>query len=424
MRFAAGVLVNSLALELRFAFRERAVIGALAFTLLVASYAVITGKLAIDAQRVELEIMLQETDADQRFVLSQQSDVGSAAYYVHHITYHPPSALAFAALGTREDLPWQHRLRMLAIERQIYEADTGNPDLSRLGRLDFAFLVAVLMPLVLILLLYDLDAKERREGRFELLTATSATGGRTLLVKALARMLLLFVANIAPFALMAAVAMAPLAASLIIAVVTFLHLVFWLLVCRFVTSRGLQAPAAATVLLACWLLFTTVVPAASRIVVEGSVPVPAGGEQLLAQREAVNDAWDLPKAATMDPFIALYPELSSGAAIKESFEWKWYYAFHQMGDEFVRVESDALSAGIERRDRLMGTASVLSPPLATQRWLTHFAETDRKHHQRYVRCVRAFHSALREFHYPMLFDQVEFSLAAMAGLPKYQHCDT
>ena len=416
--------MNSLALELRFAFRERAVIAALAFALLVASYAVITGKLAIDAQQAELEIMVQETDADQRFVLSQQTDVGSAAYYVHHITYHPPSALAFSALGTREDLPWQHRLRMLAIEGQIYEADTGNPDLSRLGRLDFAFLVAVLLPLILILLLYDLDARERRDGRFELLTATSASGNRTLLIKALARMLLLFIATIAPFALMAVVAKTPLTESLMVAVVAFVHLMFWLFVCRFVTRRNLQAPTAATVLLACWLLFTTVVPAASRILVEGSVPVPAGGELLLAQREAVNDAWDLPKSATMDPFIELYPELSSGAEIKESFEWKWYYAFHQMGDESVRAESDALRAGIERRDRLMGIAALLSPSLATERWLTHLAGTDRSHHQRYARCVRSFHTALREFHYPMLFGQVEFSLEAMAGLPKYQPCNT
>ena len=125
----------------------------------------------------------------------------------------------------------------------------------------------------------------------------------------------------------------------------------------------------------------------------------------------------------MDPFIALHPELRSHADVKESFEWKWYYAFHQMGDEFVRAESDALRAGIQRRDRLMGVAALLSPSLATQRWLTHFAETDRSHHQGYVRCVRKFHAALREFHYPMLFGQKEFSAEAMKGLPEYQHCD-
>ena len=67
----------------------------------------------------------------------------------------PPSALAFAARGVRDDLPWKHRIRMLALEGQIYETDAGNPELSRIGKLDFAFVAAFLLPLLLILLLHD-----------------------------------------------------------------------------------------------------------------------------------------------------------------------------------------------------------------------------------------------------------------------------
>jgi len=144
---------------------------------------------------------------------------------------------------------------------------------------------------------------------------------------------------------------------------------------------------------------------------------------LLAQREKVNDAWDLPKEATMGPFVASYPEWKGHTEMVESFEWKWYYAFHQVGDESVKSMSDALRAGIARRDQFMGRASILSPPLATQRWLSHLAGTDRNHHQKYVGCVRAFHATLRDFHYPMLFGKEEYSLEAMAGLPQFRPCN-
>ena len=168
---------------------------------------------------------------------------------------------------------------------------------------------------------------------------------------------------------------------------------------------------------------SSAVPAAGRIAVESIVPVPAGGEILLAQREAINDAWDLPKATTMQPFVASHPELSEYAEVTQPFEWKWYYAFHQVGDESVAEQTQALENGIVHRDSLMGWIAVLSPPLAAERWLTRIAGTDRLSHQRYIQCVRAFHAKLREFHYPMLFGEKDYSMDAMAKLPKYASCN-
>ena len=177
--------MHSFGLEVRYALAERGVWLSLALTLLVTCWAVIAGTLETHKQHAEISWMLAATQADKAIVLAQQGDAGGAAYGVHHVTYQPPTPLAFAAVGTREELPWQHWLTMLALEGQIYEADIGNPELSRVGRLDYAFVVSVLLPLVLILLLYDLDSRERREGRYELLLATHASAVSPLLVRAL-----------------------------------------------------------------------------------------------------------------------------------------------------------------------------------------------------------------------------------------------
>jgi len=69
---------------------------------------------------------------DRDHSLASQSDAGGAAYYAFHFTYDPPSSLAFVSRGIRDDLPWKHRVRMLALEGQIYETDSGNPELSRM----------------------------------------------------------------------------------------------------------------------------------------------------------------------------------------------------------------------------------------------------------------------------------------------------
>ena len=414
--------MTSLLLEMRYALREQSVRAALLFVFCIAGYALLTGAMEISQQQLEIQSLKQEAYADQRVTLAEQADAGGAAYYVQHLTYDPPSRLAFAALGTRPDLPWKHRIRMLALEGQIYEADTGNPELSRLGRLDFAFVIAFLLPLVTILLLYDLEGRERREGRYEWLNTTSVNGRNALHIRAGARTLLLFAAVAVPFAVMTLISGTAISNSLGVLLVIGLQLLFWFSICRLITMRFAQAPTAVTVLLAIWLLVSSAVPAAGRIAVESAVKIPAGGEILLAQREKINGAWDLPKAATMTPFVASYPEWQAFAEVTQPFEWKWYYAFHQMGDESVAADSRALVEGIARRDALMGWVALLSPPLAAERWLTRLAETDRRSHQRYIQCVRGFHAELRDFHYPMLFGAQAYSQDSMTTLPQYTPC--
>jgi len=415
--------MNAVLLEARFALRERTVLGTLIFAFAVSVYTVVAGLAEVNNQHQEIRVLTEQTEEDQQYTLTQQSDAGSAAYYVHHFTYQAPSELAFAAAGTRQELPWKHRLRMLALEGQIYETDIGNAGLSSIGRLDFAFLISILLPLLLILLLYDLDAREHRKSRYELLIATSQNGRRMLFYRALARTALLFLAVCTPFVVAALLSGAPMNGSLIIVLAVALHLAFWQVVCRFVSNRTKEAPTIAVTLLGAWLFIVAVVPAVGKAAIEALVPVPEGGQILLAQREAVNDAWDLPKEATMSPFLSEHPEWRETAAVDQPFEWKWYYAFQQVGDQTVTELSTALRDGIKRRDNWMRWVAVLSPSLATQRWLTRIADTDLSSHLRYNDCARKFHAELRAFHYPMLFGRQPYSSDAMQALPKFSPCE-
>lgn len=149
-------------------------------------------------------------------------------------------------------------------------------------------------------------------------------------------------------------------ASLIVA----LHLGFWWGVCAIAERFGWSSPVNLTALIGVWLALAVVVPAAIESSVEAAVPVPDGGEIMLTQREAVNDAWDLPKSATMEPFLERHPEWADYAGISQSFEWKWYYAFQQVGDQIAEPLSRAYRQGRTRRDRLAGTLAWLAPPRA------------------------------------------------------------
>ncbi|MEM8487035.1 MAG: DUF3526 domain-containing protein [Bacteroidota bacterium] len=409
--------------EIRFCLNENVVRWTLLIAFVLSGLSLLNGMLAVEHQHSQLEVLKAETEADQAYVMPSQGDPGSAAYYIFHLTYDPPSEFTFVALGSRYELPWKHRIRMLALEGQIYENDPGNPELSYLGKLDFAYLISIVLPLLLIGLLFDLDARERRESRLELLYATSMSGERVLFYRACARALLLFVAVAVPFLIALLYANAPLGAGLSILVAVVLYMLFWLAVCRFVTSRKIASVSAAAILFGLWLLFTTLVPVLGKFSVERMVSVPDGGDILLTQRETVNDAWDLPPEATMDRFVAEHPEWEGRTAVgAEGFEWKWYYAFQQVGDQEASPLTKALYAGIEDRDRQMGLVALFSPPLLIERWLTHTAQTDVTQHLHYMDCVRNFHSSLRHFHYEMMFGDEVFSQEKMKQLPQFEAC--
>jgi len=410
--------------ELRFALRDPVVI----LTLIVgASLSVITvfsGIREISTERAQIERVKQMVDSDRAYTLEDQGDAGSAAYYAFHFTYDPPSALAFAARGIRDDLPWKHRIRMLALEGQIYETDAGNPELSRVGKLDFAFITAFLLPLLLILLLHDLKAGEARNNRWTFLSATSGNGPRILQGRALLRTVLLFVCVMTPFIIVAFMSAASVTNVLIVLLAVAVNFAFWSWLSLFITARVEAGPTAAALLLGVWFALAVALPVGGKLTVENTVPVPKGGELLLTQREAVNDAWDIPREATMTPFYERHPEWADSEPFSEGFDWFWYYAFQQVGDQTVETMSQDLREGVAARDSVMGLISFISPPLLVDRAFASAARTDISAFQTYDQCVRDFHGKLRKFYYEMLFGDTQYSTEVMEGLPKFAPCSS
>lgn len=408
--------------ELKFAIKDRTLVLSLIGLFILSCYSLFIGLQETSSEHAMIERTKTLVYQDQEYNLAKQSDVGSAAYYVFHFSYDPPAPLAFVSRGIRDDLPWKHRLRMLALEGQIYESDTGNPELSKIGKLDFAFVAVLLFPLLIILLLFDLRAIEIRNKRWAFLSVTSGNGKRLLFTRAALRSSLLYSVLMFPFVITSIILGVSLSSSLVACAAVAFNCVFWFLLTYFIFIRIESGPTTAAILLGCWFVFVIAIPVGGKYLVEKSITVPKGGEILLSQREAVNDAWDLPVDATMNPFIESHPQWSDTPKIEQGFEWKWYYAFQQMGDERVENASKALRSGIAKRDQAMSIVALLSPTLLTDRLLAKVAKTDVTAFLNYDTCVRNFHQSLRAFHYPMLFGNVEFSLEHMENLPRFEAC--
>ena len=412
--------MSGLIREIRFLASDRAALLWLGIALLVACVSVILGLREIASQRAVLNDLIEIDYAEREVLDTLYQDWGDVAYYTFHLTWDSPSDFAFAALGQRDTSPWKHQIRALALEGQIYETDAENPDFALIGRFDFAFAANLLAPLLLILLLHDLRSAERTAGRYELLSATAASQGSPWFARAALRTGVLALCLIAP--LWAGGLPGGAGASTLIpaSLVVILHIAFWWGVCVLVDRYGWTSPVNLTALVGAWLALAVIVPAAIKISVEAAVPLPDGGEILLTQREAVNDAWDLPKAATMEPFIERHPAWADYTEVSQPFEWKWYYAFQQVGDQTVEPLSQAYRDGRIRRDRLAGSLAWLSPPALAERAMQALADTNVAATLTYEQRVRAFHKALREYYYPRLFRGEPVSTVSIEQRPQFQ----
>ena len=416
-------LFSNISREVNFLAKQRYIVVLLSIVFLLSVFAVWSG---ISETRFQLSTIerLQEKDAiDRNSVLAKQKSYGSAAYYSFHLTYSAPSAIAFAAMGQRDIYPWKHRIRMLALEGQIYETDADNPELSFLGRFDFAFLISVLLPLFVILLLHDLRSAEREAGRYDLLITTARKRQRLWLSRASVLCSALAIVLLVPFIVGALFTQAPIASVGLIILVVIAHLLFWmLLTLGFTASKATAKQSSAQIasmLLSIWLVVTVLIPVGSDLSIDEMVESPNGGEIVLTQREAVNGAWDLPFSSTWDEFLPTHPQWADKTEMGDSFEWKWYYAFQQVGDQKAEVLSKAYRSATLAKNNLADRFALLSPPMLTQRLMSSIAETDTKAAIQYELNIREYHKALRDFYYPLMFNKAEFTQEAMTALPQF-----
>ena len=406
--------------EARFMMRDHSV---LSWTFVVFSFALLSvwfGIVEVTHQHATIEQLREADRLERKAQLLPQKDWGSAAYYSFHLTYDPPSDFAFAALGQRDFQAWKHRIRMLALEGQIYERDAGNPVIALIGRFDFAFLAAFLVPLVLIKLLYDLKAGERVAGRHDLLEATGRSGTSLWLIRASLRGGAVLISLITPLVFAGIVAGTKVITLMLACLILSAYVTFWTLLCHWIA--GWRQPGAAILmsLIGVWLSLSVIVPTAARIIIDSVVPTPSGAEILMSQRETVNDAWELPKSITMQAFLERHPEWSDYEPGESSFEWPWYYAFQQVGDQKTEPLSNAYRAGRLGRDDLAQWASLLAPPSLLERAFQTLARTDLKSVIAYEDGVRAYPAELRGFYYPRFFLNAPFDSSSLEELPRFE----
>ncbi|WP_269714784.1 ABC transporter permease subunit [Caulobacter sp. NIBR2454] len=280
-----NAFVTILGHELRRGLRDRALPWILAVFAVLAAYGAWSGAIwtAERAQTVAQVRAEYDTSVARKMELLAKAPPGAAPFFLtpqttsFHIAL-DPGALSPLSIGQAEAYPYAARFQPLGDETlfDAFKVYVDNPAVRQAGRLDLAFVLVVLAPLLVLAGCYDLWNRERESGLSSLLLAQPVAPGLLLAAKALARALLI----LTPMAgwSMAVLWMAQgrdAAGLLTLGLIVFVYGAFWVavaLVANLLTRRSTEAAIACG---AAWIALVAVGPALALATVNLAAPPPS-----------------------------------------------------------------------------------------------------------------------------------------------------
>jgi len=79
------------------------------------------------------------------------------------------------SLGQRDLQPFNLKVRLLALQGQLYDSDVTNPLLAAFGSFDLAFVIVFIVPLFVIALTHNVWSAERELGTWSLIQSQPAS---------------------------------------------------------------------------------------------------------------------------------------------------------------------------------------------------------------------------------------------------------
>jgi ABC-2 type transport system permease protein len=356
---------------------------------------------------------------------SQNGDAGEVGYYVFHNVYQYPADWSFIALGNRMVTPYVQRIRLLGLQGQLYDGESHHPEYVMIGSFDYAFWLIFFAPLLCIALMHDLKASEHQAQRLVFLSSLLNYPARFWLKRIAVRWLIISISLCLPLIIFSMLHALPVVRLFAVIAITLGYTLFWTLICALISLRStaLNASFNAMVLASVWILICMVLPNVAQAWLHYQYPVQDGSDIALQHRQLVHGAWDLPKEATLAPFYQLYPQWQDTPPVTGRFHWKWYFAFQHMADVKLSATVAQREQALLARHHASEKIAWMLPSLWVQQGLESIAESNLPHLLTYRHQVTDFHTQLRHYMYPYLFNETTFHPEDFARMPIFKDVD-
>lgn len=385
--------------------RNRSVLAALLLFFAAGVISIFIGKQFLSKQEAAIKSVTRfQQEHIERNTHFVKDEFGLLMYYLKFAYINKPAPIAGLAIGQQDVNTTIQLITIRGLEAQRYDTDLYNPYNLMTGNFDLSFVIIFLLPLLIIALNYNLLSQEKESGTWFLVNTQAKDPLQFIGQKLSVRFGVVLSLLLSLLVLAKCIIAIPVDKVFVAYSVTaILYSMVWFGISFLIVSLRKHTNVNALLLLSVWVLFCLLVPGLVNNYITAKYAVPEAYSTFLKQRDGYHTKWDQNKDSTMQAFFKHYPEYKDHVWNKPGFNYQWYYAMQQLGDEEAAEDSKAMQQKLLKRVAVSSRAGLLSPVMYTQLQFSRIANTGMQHHLQYQESTAVFHKRLRRYFYPKIF---------------------
>lgn len=407
--------------EIHRLLRDRSVAGLLLLLVALSAYAAWNGSEWVGQRMAAIGLLASE---EQQMLARARTFVGQAPSVLPRVQPTlPPGAMAAVSSGQADAYPFTADVVALGDTTLLFKrvwVDISSPTARSAGRVDLAFVIVFLLPLIVLAVSYDLWSREREQGVAALVLSQPVSVGWLIAVKALARGLVVLLPSTVILTAAAACAGArdPMGLACL-ALVVLAYGGFWLALAVMIGLRARRSTEAAIAAGAVWLLLVVMAPSLTLAGIDLFAPPPSemrfasDTKALMAQ---ITERQRLHRAANPTPARTPAPTISD--SMRDSYT-DLVAADRQLASMLFEHKRSR-----DERRHLMDNVRFLLPSVAAQDALDRLAGTDADRALAFQDQVTTFWQQRRLLHQAYLERDAIQTLAEYDSLPRFAFQDS
>ena len=312
-----------------------------------------------------------------------------AIWYNGTLHFKTPSPALVYSMGQAEQYGFYKRVTFGA---SPYDSDMtkeiANPERLQIGTLDFSFALLFMLPLLLLILLYNLKGLEAEQGFLPLIEVQAASKNTWLLsrVAFYAGLLLLVLIGLLLYgAMLTEIFTHAKAAFGQILLHSFLYLMFWSVIYYFILRNGKYIMGNTLKMVGIWLVIAFIIPASVHQWISIEKPANLMTDLIDAKREKRQQLYDLPDSVFQAKLHAMFPEVVDSPVAKDSSKRSAAYnkSSSALVNELMKKSIDPIEAYNREKNKLVRTSYWFNPLTYFQNRFNTITQTHFDDYQNY-----------------------------------------
>ncbi|GEM_PF-3607220 len=437
---------HQIRLELILFFRNRAYVGLMLLLLILMTLAAWNTNLYTQSKKEQTSSQLAlvrandarlvaEIDSLNRGLATYESSYSlptsgvRLTYNNHRLAWLPIQPFSLIAIG-QGDLFSNYKKIVLYFDDsyEMASEELVSPLEQLFGQLDLTFVWVYLLPLIILLMSFNVLSIERETGRLTLIASQPIRLSTWVIqkigIRFLTIYLLITVFTIFLLGFFGVSIKSNLATLGQLFIMLFLYTAFWFLLSFLVNLCGYSSGRSLILLTSAWVFFVFLVPSVVNQLAKELHPIPSRLE-VVNHHQTMYNEMENNLEAEMEKLYQRHPDWRSDdpvtADLSNSTGWNIQY----LGKQYLaqlkhRAVADNYESVVEERNTWVENFRILSPALIVQSALVGLAGTSSKYYRSFLRQAIEYADGYRQYVFKRVFTNHTFTVDEVKSLPRFE----